>query len=454
MACSSYNLKDDHSCVCSKSELDLWSVPPTQVAIDKTEYEEINTITSTGGNSPLEFEFMATSNYYLDLSQSYLYLKCRVLRNGAAFTQTTDDTTEDKDVVIPICGLYSGLFKDVEVYLNGQKISQNNSLYPYKAYIENLLNYGEDVKDTWMKMGMFYLDSGTIDHRDNTIGDKDPYANPGAQERYDIVKYSTPFELIGRIHHELFTQPKLLITKSKVRLRLERHDPAFYLMSKLANQNFSVIIDTAKFVLCKKEVSKSIQESHQKILLHTPLKYYVRRVLMRSFVVSGGRTDLSEANLYNGILPRRVCVSFLDSECMGNNLSKNPFSMKPQDLQSIKLKVNGTPLPFSNIECDFTEGNYFTAYLAFLKGCNRLFTDTANLVTPDLYENHMCFHVFNISADGEDTSMDVSKEGKISLEAKTSTTFANPITTLVYLEFDDVIKIDSNNRVHYLEERQ
>ena len=72
---------DQNSCECVKSELDLFSVPSTQTSIDQTRYEKIyplNTITDTG---PLEFRFSTGDKDYVDLQNTFLYIKARILNN-------------------------------------------------------------------------------------------------------------------------------------------------------------------------------------------------------------------------------------------------------------------------------------------------------------------------------------------------------------------------------------
>lgn len=443
---------DENSCPCSKSELDLEFVPPTQIAIDKTKYEKIFPTVSINQHAPIEFEIISGDDY-LDLSQSYLYLKCRITRNGNSFAKPGGGC-EDADVVFPVNGTLFSLFRDVEVYLNNQKISQNTSLYPYRCYFENMLNYNEEVQDRWLKMAMFDTESAGFDTLDKIIDDDNTdYENISAQTRFQRTRFSKPFELVGRIHHELFQQPKLLINRSELRIRFERHDPRFFLMAKDNTKQFDIVIDKAVFYVCKKEISASVQAQHQKLLLHKTLKYPMVNVQMRSFTLGPNRNDLSEQNIYSGQLPRRVIIGFIDSERIENNFDKNPYVFSHHDLGKICLKTNGTPVTYQEIEMDFTNNNFYEGYTAFLKGCNRLFDDSTNVVTPEMFANNFCIHIFNLSSDAEDTTNDIIREGKLSLEAITKTSITKPVTIIIYMEFESVMEIDNNRRVTYLDEK-
>ena len=49
----------------------------------------------------------------------------------------------DKDAVFLINYPIGSMFNQVDVNLGGTTISSSNNLYPYRAYVEALLNYGK-----------------------------------------------------------------------------------------------------------------------------------------------------------------------------------------------------------------------------------------------------------------------------------------------------------------------
>ena len=69
---------DRFSCKYPRSELDIFSVSPTQTPIQQTVYKKYPPISAVTGQSPLEFYIEATDEDYLDLQQSYLYLRMRI----------------------------------------------------------------------------------------------------------------------------------------------------------------------------------------------------------------------------------------------------------------------------------------------------------------------------------------------------------------------------------------
>ena len=66
------------SCMCSKSELDLFSIPPTQVVMEKGFWEDVDPITSISSSDTIEFLCAANSGVYTDFASSYLYVKAKI----------------------------------------------------------------------------------------------------------------------------------------------------------------------------------------------------------------------------------------------------------------------------------------------------------------------------------------------------------------------------------------
>ena len=68
------------SCECAKSELDLFSVPPTQTSIDSGTFVEYRPISTLTDGAPIEFDVTSSGDDYLDFANSYLHLKAKIKR--------------------------------------------------------------------------------------------------------------------------------------------------------------------------------------------------------------------------------------------------------------------------------------------------------------------------------------------------------------------------------------
>lgn len=186
----------ESSCECAKSELDLFSVPPTQTSIENGRYVEYHPISSISDGAPIEFEVSASGDDYLDLSNSYLYVRAKI-------TKPNGNNLEDADAVGPVNNLLHSLFSEAEVSLNGLQISSSTNCYAYRAYLETLLSYGPHAKKSQLTASLFYKDdAGKMDKTNPGADGAD--RNSGLSQRGALTAKSSEVEMIGRIHSDIF----------------------------------------------------------------------------------------------------------------------------------------------------------------------------------------------------------------------------------------------------------
>ena len=123
------------------SQLDLLPVPPSQTSLDDgsfTEYYPVSVLTSTG---PTEFTTSAENCNCINLASTILYV--------CATVSPADGTDLEADVKISLeCNFLHTLWSQTDLYLNGSVVTQSNNNYPYPAYFENLLSFGQDAKSS------------------------------------------------------------------------------------------------------------------------------------------------------------------------------------------------------------------------------------------------------------------------------------------------------------------
>ncbi|ELT93030.1 hypothetical protein CAPTEDRAFT_210574 [Capitella teleta] len=122
------------SCECLKSELDLFSMPPTQTSIIGGQWVEYQPLSSLSTAGPIEFSISGSGDDYVDFSQSWLYVAAKVTK--------ADDTNLDATASIaPVNNWLHSLFSQIDLSLNDTLVTTSNNTYPYRAYIENLLTF-------------------------------------------------------------------------------------------------------------------------------------------------------------------------------------------------------------------------------------------------------------------------------------------------------------------------
>ncbi|GFV51104.1 uncharacterized protein TNCV_4743811 [Trichonephila clavipes] len=74
---------------CAKSELNLFTLPPTQTVIEKGQWIQFHPIANVTDGGPVEFLISGSGEDYLDLSQTQLYVKAKNFKNDGKVL--TDD---------------------------------------------------------------------------------------------------------------------------------------------------------------------------------------------------------------------------------------------------------------------------------------------------------------------------------------------------------------------------
>jgi len=148
------------SCECTKSELDLFSVPPTQTSMEQDSWVEYHPMTTVADGSPIEFGISGTGEDYIDFGNTMLYVKAKVT--------AIDGTDLAADAAFgPVNLFLHSLFSQVDISLNGTLITASTNTYPYRAMMETLLSYGEDAKSSQLTSALYYEDQpGRMDFVD------------------------------------------------------------------------------------------------------------------------------------------------------------------------------------------------------------------------------------------------------------------------------------------------
>ena len=251
-------LLHSHSCECTKSELDLFSLPPTQTSIDKGQWVEYHPISTISDGGPIEFFISGSSDEYMDLNQTQLYIQAKITKADG-----TDLT--DADQVGPVNLFLQSLFNQVDVSLNDRLISPSTPTYPYRAMIETLLSYGSDAKRSQLTSSLFYKDtSGRFDNGNPLAADGE--VNEGLKKRHKFTKHSNVVDMIGPIHSDIFFQDRHMLNGVDLKLKLIRSNDSFCLMATGANPTYKVKIQNVSVFVRKVKISSGVMLEHSLLM--------------------------------------------------------------------------------------------------------------------------------------------------------------------------------------------
>ena len=88
--------------------------------------------------------------------------------------------------VAPVNTWLHSLFSQVDVYLNDTLATPSSNTYPFRAYVNTVLSYGAEAKNTQLTSQLWYKD--TAGHMDSTTVDG---GNTGLVERRRYISESS-----------------------------------------------------------------------------------------------------------------------------------------------------------------------------------------------------------------------------------------------------------------------
>ena len=230
------------SCACGKSELDLFSVPPTKIEMNKGFWESIDPVASVQISDTIEFVCAANPDVYTDLA-NFIHVKAKITKANSA-------NLDADEQVGPVNLWLHSLFSQVEVFLNNKLVTPSSTAYPYRAYIETILNYSKDAKGSQLTSSLFYKDRSTLNPVANAAD-----VNAGLKERYAHSKESKMVSMEGKIHSDLFAQDRYILGAVPIKLKLVRSSAAFSLVSTADPAAYKVVIEDCVFRVRRVNVS-------------------------------------------------------------------------------------------------------------------------------------------------------------------------------------------------------
>lgn len=435
----------DESCFCINSELDLFEVPPLNVSATSSYYVETTPVNSITADGPIEFTVSQDAHAFTNLSQSYLELKCKVLKSdNTAPAAANEGVYPDESKVFPVNYFGGAMFKNVEVLVNQKNVSHANDLYPYKSFIEYVLTYDEATKEEQGALAFFYKDTGTFD--DTTT--LNTATNKGAFSRWELTRCGKEFEVFTKIHNDFFSQNKLLPGDIPLSIKFHRKESKFCLMGRLTTQAYKVTIESAILQVKKIRVSDAyLQSLRRERQLQKFIRYPMKRIEMQYKTHSANLTELQNLRLIsNGPIPKRIIIGLVDSRGFDGHYNHNPFKFENFGVTSIKLTKETDKLPFQEMKLNYPNHMYKKAYLALAYGTGRLFKNTTMGITPKEFAEGMALYCFDLAKNGADLpTFELAENGTIGVTISLSEAHDHSIVSVYYLEHDYILSIAPND---------
>ena len=244
--------------------------------------EKIYPITSLDENC-LEFEFRRGRNYYVDLRQTYLALKLKLVRGRRYETYDTKEVkkehkeeakaeegeTAEEDAPVPLTtnvnNILHSTFSNVEMYINNQQIYNSNGFYAHKSYISN------NFKGTFSQYkGVLHCEGYDYEEFPDEIMEA-PLSESFFTRRMKMLNIPDGFMLYGKMRVDFFSTSELFYPNMKIRLRLIRARTNFYMICDNPNDSLGTL-DCSLYTRCI-ALKEDYHKKRLEMLAYTPVEF-------------------------------------------------------------------------------------------------------------------------------------------------------------------------------------
>ena len=244
--------------------------------------QEIYPTTSLDENC-IVFEFQTHRNYCVDLIQRYLALKLKFVRGRGYETYNTnelkkerkeetkaeEEETAEKDAPVPLAthvnNILHSIFSNDHVYINNHQIHNSNGLHAHKSYISN--NFKGAISEY---KGVLHCEGYDYENIPDEIMEA-PLSEPFFTRRMKMLSRPNGFMLYGKMGVDFFSTSELLYPNMKIRLRLIRARPNFYMISDNPNVNLG-IVDCSLYTR-RIALKGDYRKKRMDMLAYTPLEF-------------------------------------------------------------------------------------------------------------------------------------------------------------------------------------
>ena len=424
---------------CTKSELDLFAVPPTQTSIEEGRWDIVYPESGYVRNNTVLFKIPSTDSHYLDLSETQLFVELKIISKTS-----TNHNGLDTEVVAPVNNMLHSMFSQIKIRLNDKDVENSNSYYHYKAYLENLLSYGSEAKKTFLTNEGWLDDTTSLfDVSALTVESEITAINQGLIDRRVKFKKENVVELCGRIHSDVFSINKYLVNNVNVNLELFKNDPKIYFMGKDSDK-FELILESAHLKVRRVTIAPSVMLAHAMVMEKTTAKYPIKRAIVHGYPYEFNSTRF-EKSLHVGVMPTRVLVGLVHTDNVTGTFETNPYKFDHFSIRSIMLKAASASIPYSTeLNFDFDKNKYMDAY-------NTLFSNIKGIdysITYNQYAGGNTIFAFDLTPDLCNSGhYNVMKNGSLNLSIKLNKAVDKSITIITYMEFDNIIEIDNKRNI-------
>jgi hypothetical protein len=318
------------------SEFDYFSPQSLQVSIEEHITQEVQPRVAPTEGQSIEFD-VESCDHYIDLNNSKIRIACKITKPDGTAPKAID-ASDGAEIVGCVNNMLHSLFASVDLLISHKQVTETNTLYPYRAFFEELLNNNDETSKHRGRLIGFCKDTaGKADS--TTLAD-----NAGFKTRAAWTSAGKEIVLTGRLHLDMFHQPLDIPSGCSISLRLTPAKNEFVLMTAAATA-YKLVITSAKMILQKKQVAPSLALAHERMLKVSNFHFPHSRVTMRKHAISQGLSTITISDVITGNMPERIIFGLVANTALKGTYKTNPFRFQHFGLTSVELMLNGKRMP-------------------------------------------------------------------------------------------------------------
>ena len=260
-------------------KLQVFHCPPTEAAVQDVEWVDVRPIGQVLSRSSIEFYLSGNSTCYVDLGNTRLRIKARIVRENGSPVDETDNVAFSNNAL-------HSLFNQCDVSVQQKVTTPNVSTnYPYKALFDVLMsNSSEDA----LQPIFFYKDgAGFTDDADCNSG-----GNAGLFDRYFLTQKGSIVDMEGRICMDICQQERYILNGVQINFKFWPSRDAFCLMSP-ENKGYRVEVTEAILKVCYVKLNPAVILAYNESLQKREALYPYVKSDLKCFGVPQGQYAIS-----------------------------------------------------------------------------------------------------------------------------------------------------------------
>lgn len=434
-------IEKDYQLDSSCPELDFFSKPAIRDEIIRSSVVDYYPKSSFNTN-PAIFEIDTDNHEFIILQDIRVYAMVKVFQiSHAGVRKIFVAGASDKCKLV---NYFSGaLFRSVDVYLNNVKISGSSDLYHQKAYMEMLLSYDTETKDTLGQNSLWY----GLEEEDGQVS---------SETSQTLMKEENGFDFTSIIHCDLFHSIRYLPDKMNLSLKFYRNHENLPLIFKAPTD---ISLDTLKFTydieitdfrvkVNKAEVSQEFYSYFSRKINNDKCILPITRGVITTHLLNKGTFSTRIQNIVVGPSPRQVFVAFVKSDGFNGVCSASPYNYYHANLKSAYIHNGQEMIPNSTYQLSIEENSYSHVYQALYETLSMGYFNGGIGLTKDNFVKGSFILAFNLDPDRcNGTRRHTRRTGVIDLVLQFAKECSTNYNILCYATYDNFIYIDKNRVV-------